>query len=1112
MASDARSAAAAAASQPQPQPQPPIQPLSRAPPNPVADGDGGNVASLRTHSADDTLYLIDAMGLLYRSYHALSQVTFSSHALADTRAVYGFTLGLCTLLANYARGARVAVVFEGRPEGPGPPQVDFRTAAFPEYKANRPATPDGVRSAVPWVKKIVRAVGCAVVEVGCFEADDVIGTLVNRWSQKPGSRCVVVSSDKDFRQLLSSGTLSETSSLNALTGVVEILRPVNRSKQGSSGYDFVDEAAFRDDFGGIPPRAYVDILCLIGDHADNVPGVPGIGAKTAPKLIAEYGGLEGLLDAVAEVSGKGAAIPSVTKRQVKLLVENAELARLSRSLVTIKEDVDMPEFEWKHLDRCAVNLEEVTELCRQLEFHERVYQKMIDVDVALPASAALKPDYAEGMVASLVGRNGTASEEDRNIASPLEYSGENPAGPLVCDYTQLALSDSDTFELVDDAISRLRSQCFDSACDESGNTPRSIGVALVQSQGTGVAGIAVSATPGIAWYFALENEGQFPMQLLNLLRDRSVEKRGWSMKEAAKLLHSDGLQGPYLDMRIACDLLYSGQNITDTAFVTRHLGLDIADLPGLFPGEAKNIGVCATPVSALAASDVAGRLGSSVHRELVSVGLSYLAYDVEFPLIPVLAEMEMIGVPFSSQGIAEIESQVDEEIAKLEEQLMSMVPSCVRTVSSDVHDDARGSASEIVESGTGQPAAGGVVSNEELLKSGVRKSKKPKKAKQFSLASRDDVAKLLFETWAIPVKSKTPRGRPTTNKKSLSTIAQNEDLPENQRLFASLMLRHREVSKLASTYTRSLAASIAADGRIHATFMQEASASGRLSTSSPNLQAIPVRSNLGRCLRETVVARPGYSILTADYSQIELRILAALSGDTAMIAAFAASEDIHTAVASRIFDTDSPTSAQRSRAKAVSFGIPYGISAYGLAQQLSISVSDARALIKEFFDAYPGVESLTQHLVECARDVGYAATIDGRRLYVPLLSRGGTLERRAAERVAVNMPIQGTQADMIKAAMVAVWRRLKTIGSGDSVLVLQVHDELVVEVANDCVADVLTCVCEEMCQSLSLPGGVDVVVNVGVGRNWSDASSVAKRYKAERPGLEKGLLSQHSVV
>lgn len=1111
MASDAAgvaaasAAAAAAASQ-----------LRHAPEaTPETDADGG-CGDAQPHAADDTLYLIDAMGLLYRSYHALSQVTFSSNALADTRAVYGFTLGLCTLLTNYAHGARVAVVFEGRPEGPGPPQVDFRTAVFPEYKANRAPTPDGVRSAVPWVKKIVRALGCCVVEVGCFEADDVIGTLVHHWRQRARSRCVIVSSDKDFRQLLSAGVVTESSSPSPRTGVVEILRPVNRSKQGSSGYDVVDEAAFRDEFGGIAPPAYVDVLCLIGDHADNVPGVPGIGAKTAPKLIADFGGLESLLEAVA--AGRGGTTSSVTKRQARLLAENAELARLSRSLVTIREDVDMQDFEWKGLDRCEVNFEEVTKLCSLLEFQDRLCQKMLDVDSALRGSAMRKPisnvrkvSRSEGRgTLEFEGKSGPPKDHQNAVVSA-GIERDDRCEPVTLDYHELALSDPRSVERVAFAISRLQSDCR--AVDGTGRASNSLGIALVQSYAVEsavavVAGVAVSAKPGVAWYFALGEKRQFPAELVSLLRDGSVEKCGWSLKEAVKLLQCHGLDGPLIDLRIACDLLWSGQNVTDASFVSRQLGPGILNLPSLLVGETKFLGIATTPVAALAAADVACRLGSRMRKELASAGLTYLAYDVEFPLTPVLAGMEMSGVPFSSRGIAVIESQVDNEIAELEGQLTSLLPPNLKTIASNLDDGFLSKNSDAFKFDHVRDTATGIEAKQELLTAERSKKRKPKNAKKFSLSSRDDVANLLFDTWAIPVKSKTPTGRPTTNKKSLSEIAQNEDLPENQRLFASLMLRHREVSKLATTYTRSLAASIAPDGRIHSTFMQEGSASGRLSTSSPNLQAIPVRSNLGRCIRETVAARPGFSILSADYSQIELRILAALSGDPAMIAAFAANKDIHAAVASRIFGTDSPTPAQRSSAKAVSFGIPYGISAYGLAQQLSISLSDAKTLIKEFFAAYPGVEALTQHLVECARDIGYAATIDGRRLYLPLLTKGGAVERRAAERVAVNMPIQGTQADMIKAAMVAVWRRLKTIGGGDSVLVLQVHDELIVEAANDCLADVIKCVCEEMCHSLTLPGGVDVVVNAGVGRNWLEASSRSKRYEFGGPGAEHELAAQ----
>lgn len=360
----------------------------------------------------------------------------------------------------------------------------------------------------------------------------------------------------------------------------------------------------------------------------------------------------------------------------------------------------------------------------------------------------------------------------------------------------------------------------------------------------------------------------------------------------------------------------------------------------------------------------------------------------------------------------------------------------------------------------------------------------------FRPTSRDDVARLLFETWKLPVKvKKSASGKYPANKKVLSLVAEDQRLPNETREFAKLMIQHREVSKILNTYTRSLINAIHPDGRIRTTFVQDASYSGRLSTSRPNMQSIPSRSPLGRKVRSTVVAADGFSILCADYSQIELRIIAALSGDVGLRAAFADGVDVHTRVAAAIFGVKAAavTKEQRSRAKAVSYGIPYGISAHGLGQSLGIAQRDARALIDGFHAQFPAVKRFTEELVERARTDGFAQTMFGRRLPLPLLLHGGPQERRAAGRVAVNMPIQGTQADMIKLAMARIAARLRAAGAR-SRLILQVHDELVLEVWDGEREAVQALVEEEMENALPLPG-VAVVVDVGLGESWLSAAS-----------------------
>jgi DNA polymerase I len=367
----------------------------------------------------------------------------------------------------------------------------------------------------------------------------------------------------------------------------------------------------------------------------------------------------------------------------------------------------------------------------------------------------------------------------------------------------------------------------------------------------------------------------------------------------------------------------------------------------------------------------------------------------------------------------------------------------------------------------------------------------PEAAGTINLASRGDVANVLFEIWKIPVVSKTGGGKPSTGRSNLLRIAESNEVPSSRRSFVRLLLKFRELQKIENTYTTSLVKAVTMAGRIHSTISQDASASGRLSMSKPNLQSIPARSELGREIRGTVAAEDGFHIMCADYSQIELRILAALSGDETMIAAFQNGIDIHSFVASRIFsvaDESQVSASQRSSAKAVSYGIPYGISVYGLSRQLGSSLEQSKRLMEDFHRAFPRIEEITKSLILSARSKGFAETLCGRRLYLPLLRHGATIERRAAERLAINMPIQGTQADMIKLAMLGISSRLHALNA-KSRLILQVHDELVLEVADGEQSIVKQITIDEMSHALPLPHGVEAEVKCGIGRSWKEAAA-----------------------
>lgn len=1005
------------------------------------------------------LFLVDGFGLLYRSYYALVNTTMSAKGMFDTRAVYGFTMVLLSLLQKHVKGNPVVVVFEGQKE---PGEADFRTEVYPQYKEDRAPTPSGVLAAIPWVKRIVRALGLCSIERHLFEADDVIGTLVHR-AKKAGIPSVIVSVDKDFRQLLDAH-------------IVRILRP----GRGSGPFEYVTEDTFRAEFSDLHPSRYVDILALIGDKADSIKGVPGIGPRTAPKLIKKYGSLEALLAAAHVLDAQETATPTttnnkkrkkrgsvlqgaaessqesqltlgndtadtqvLTSRHATNLIRNEQRALLMKSIISIRDTVSLPNYSWQDLRRATVDAGDIQEIATVLEFSSpRMLSRMLRSADDVPRDALRDVGGTTNARDSNCDPSEVSSERRRvfekelvEISSVAHQNG--PKGQVASENQTLdtakyrILTNHDE---IDEALAAITTAIGISTV-----------VATKDCGGSAVLGIALCPAPGSALYIDCGDRSELPERLVSVLTNPVIEKRGWFMKESAKALLSDYhvfMNGTLFDVRIAADLLHPSQRLTDTRLASMYLW-DNALEQWLSSGRLRRLSPPSLTHDALALSDLGLQVALRLRERLRADGLDGVAQQVEFPLIPVLAEMELVGVPCKAGELSAFEALVQDRLAKVEKKLRAAIPN---------EDD-------------------------------------PERA--FRPTSRDDVAKLLFDKWdlQLPVKP-TATGKHPANKKVLSIIANDKSLSPQKREFAALMLEHREVSKILNTYTRSLLDAIQADGRIRTTFVQDASSSGRLSTSHPNLQSIPIRSPLGRKVRSTVMAPNGFSILCADYSQIELRIIAALSGDEALRAAFAEGVDVHSAVAARIFglkDRNLVTKEQRTKAKEVSYGIPYGISAHGLAQQLSVSPRDAKALIIGFHNQFPLVGEYTRELIDTARRDGYAKTLLGRKLPLPLLLHGGPQERRAAERVAVNMPIQGTQADMIKLAMTRISSRLRDAKAA-SRMILQVHDELVLEVADDERDAVESLVREEMSNALPLPK-VAVVVEAGFGESWLDAAS-----------------------
>ena len=978
------------------------------------------------------IFVIDGFGLLFRSFYALVSTTMTSANMFDTRAVYGFANVLLSLLHKHVKGDPAVVVFEGeRKQG----QLDHRRAAYPEYKSNRVKTPAGIIEAIPWVKRLLRALGLSILEQPVFEADDIIGTFVQR-AKRCGIRTVIVSVDKDFLQLLDSD-------------LVTILKPGTNSKP----FEYVTESSFRAEFADLHPSQYVDILTLIGDSTDSIKGVPGIGPQTAPKLIKRFGSLEQLLAAARAVESVDKSPPKKNdsgwwkpeflipfedfqeyKQMRKILTASrAESLRyyeqrtlLMKSMVAIRDNVNLPEFAWEKFFRHEVIEDEIESICSRLEFsstrlRSRLIRSADDVSEKLlkkykqEGNPTLLNSDVESLISMTPTKVGASKVELTNDSSGI---GTNP----------VVLSDDEEIA----SVCANASGCIGCSCVLSSDDN---GIPIVQ-------GIAFSINSDSTFFIDFGNRTELPQPLATVLQDGSIEKAGWHMKETIKAIYATFnvfTRGRLFDVRIAADLLHGGHFTSDEALTDKYLwkGVLKCSLPN---EDLKRLPTPGSAEGASILSEIGLRVALQLKNELRQKGLDRIAEHVEFPLIPVLAEMELCGVPLHANDLQTFADEVKNQLEYIENDLRKIAP---------------------------------------RLEDG----------KVFRPSSTADVAKILYESWNLPLKSKrTPKGNYPTNKTTMSMIANDEKLNAQHREFAKLMIKYRETRTILSTYTTGLLRSIGSDGRVRATFLQDAAPSGRLSTSRPNLQSIPVRSSLGREVRRTVVARSGFGILCADYSQIELRILAALSGDSELKAAFARGDDVHTVVAARFFglDVSEVTTEQRSAAKQTVYGLLYGMTARGLAQQLYISTGEARKLISSFRDQFPAVHNFTQSLVLKARERGYAETMAGRRLVLPILLNGTPQERRSAERVAINMPVQGTQADMIKIAMARVANRLRE-AEAESKLILQLHDELLLEVADDERAEVEELVREEMANALPL-AGVEVVVNIGHGKSWLEST------------------------
>ena len=920
--------------------------------------------------ADTPIVLVDGSSYLYRAFHALPPLTTSEGQ--PTGAIKGVLNMLKRLIKDYP-DSPMAVVFDA-------PGKTFRDELFEEYKAHRPPMPDDLRSQVKPLHDCVRALGLPLLCIEGVEADDVIGTLARR-ATEAGRDAVISTGDKDMAQLVNAH-----------------ITLVNTMKDETLDVDGVKEKF------GLPPERIIDFLALMGDKVDNIPGVPGVGEKTALGLLqGMQGGLETVyadLEKVKTLGFRGA------KTLPKKLEAHRDQAFLSFELATIKTDCELPvgldDLDIAHPDR-----EALVELYRRLEFQawlsellEGRHEGVDDVAGGTPAPAG----EGDGEAAD----EGTR-REDHVILEQAELDAW---------LERLTASEAFCFDLETTSLNYMEAQ---------------------------VVGVGLSLEPGEAAYIPLAHDYlDAPAQLdrdavLEALRplweDDRRAKIGQNLKYDISVLANHGITvaGPLEDTMLASYVLDSTATRHDMdSLALKYLGEKTISFEEIAGKGAKQLTfnqIALEQAAPYACEDVdiTLRLHRLLRPRLEAEGrLAEVLDTLERPLIPVLSRMERTGVALDPERLHAQSQELETRIRELE---------------SRAHELA---------------------------------------GREFNLGSPKQLGQILFEEQKIPVIKKTPKGAPSTAEAVLEELALDYPLPK-------VIIEHRGLAKLKSTYTDKLPRLVnKATGRLHTSYHQAVTATGRLSSSDPNLQNIPIRTEEGRRIRQAFVARPGYRIVAADYSQIELRIMAHLSGDKGLLEAFAEGRDIHAATAAEVFGValSKVTGDQRRSAKAINFGLIYGMSAWGLGRQLNIEQSQARTYIDRYFDRYPGVARYMERIRAQAAEDGFVETVFGRRLYLPEIHSQNRARRQGAERTAINAPMQGTAADIIKRAMIDVdaWLAGEAF---DAVMVMQVHDELVFEVAEAQVDDFIAEVKARMQAAAELD--VALIVEAESGINWDEA-------------------------
>jgi DNA polymerase-1 len=931
-------------------------------------------------SGPSRLFLLDGMALAYRAHFALARNPLATSKGLPTGAVFGFLLTLDRILSR-EKPERIAVVFDA-------PEPTFRHKAYAEYKATREKMPDELVPQLEWIRRVVEGRGIPFLRVPGYEADDVIGTLAARESAR-GHDVWIVSGDKDMTQLVGPR-----------------VRLYNVQRPRADEVELVDEAGVLARWG-VPPARVIDVLGLMGDASDNVPGVPGVGEKTAQRLVVDHGTLEKVLEA-------GASLPQ--KRLAQSLVEHAEQARLSKRLVTIATDVPL-DAAWDDLALRAQDVAALREAYRELEFQDRLAGLPPDARAAGERRyrTVTTPEELDALVAAL-----RASKATGGFALDTETTGVDPMRA----------------ELVGLSFSWAEGEAWYVPVNRD---PPIFGGEARRERGDG---LLFAGGPRSS------DAREVLARLAPVLEDPTVPKTGQNAKYDAIVLaeQREGdapagaeVRGIAFDTMVADFCLRPDARTHNLdALSLDRLGIKKIPTTDLIGTGKSQVTMREVPIERVAEyacedADCTWRLRRLLEPELAATGLDRVFRDVEMPLLPVLARMERAGIRLDVSALERLGKSLAERATALEASIQALA---------------------------GEPV---------------------------NLRSNAQVGALLFEKLRLHEAAGRRQPRRTqkgtgfaTDERTLLELADAHPIPK-------MLLDWRTLTKLASTYVEPLPTYVnPRTGRVHTTFHPTGAATGRLSSSDPNLQNIPARGEEGRAIRSAFVAPPGWRLLSADYSQVELRLLAHLAGDPGLAAAFAAGEDVHRATAARVFGVAAAdvTPELRGRAKAVNFGVIYGMGAMSLAQQTGVTMAEAESFIEAYFRAYPNVRSWEEAIVAEARKRGYVTTLLGRRRPLPEIASDDPRMRSAAERVAVNTPIQGTAAEMIKLAMIAIDRRLADERFRSRML-LQVHDELVFEVPPEEEARLEALVREEMASALVLT--VPIVVDVGLGASWADA-------------------------